>query len=161
LYPLAEGCFAPRNKRYIAAWSRQVKREPMERWILNSPVYGTSNGAAGALAGNLSAPRAPLVDTDYTAFHGSSRRSSITRPTTSEHTLSSCLPHTHDPDYALPRVVRLGRNAMTATGEVIFYTQEGGVESPYPFRMTHVLVRENRRWTTATHHASLRPINHY
>ena len=50
MYPLAEGLFAPRNQWYIAAWSHEVTRQPMERWILNLPVafYRTEGGEAVA-----------------------------------------------------------------------------------------------------------------
>jgi uncharacterized protein (TIGR02246 family) len=61
-------------------------------------------------------------------------------------------------DYAVPHIVRLGPDAMAATGEVNFYRQENdGSVTLLPFRMTHVLVRENGAWKIATHHASPRP----
>jgi phenylpropionate dioxygenase-like ring-hydroxylating dioxygenase large terminal subunit len=52
MYPLSEGMFAPRKQWYIAAWSTEIQRSPMERWILNEPVAfyrkedGTSERAA-------------------------------------------------------------------------------------------------------------------
>ena len=61
-------------------------------------------------------------------------------------------------DYAAPHVVRLGDNAMAATGEVMFYREEAdGTVTGLPFRMTHVLVRQGGEWKIATHHASPRP----
>lgn len=62
MYPLAEGCFAPRNQWYIAAWADEIKREPMERWILNEPValYRTEAGAAVALEGRCPHRHFPL-----------------------------------------------------------------------------------------------------
>jgi ketosteroid isomerase-like protein len=47
---------------------------------------------------------------------------------------------------------------MAATGEVMFYREEAdGTVTDLPFRMTHVLVREEDGWKIATHHASPRP----
>ncbi|WP_158803744.1 MULTISPECIES: nuclear transport factor 2 family protein [unclassified Acidisoma] len=60
-------------------------------------------------------------------------------------------------EYAVPNIVRLGPEAMGATGEVMFYREDDGKEVELPFRMTHVLVREKGRWKIATHHASPRP----
>ena len=45
MYPLYEGLFAPRNQWYVAAWSSEVTREPIERTILDEP--STSAGAGG------------------------------------------------------------------------------------------------------------------
>lgn len=62
MYPLAEGCFAPKNQWYIAAWSSEIKREPMERWILNEPValYRTEAGDPVALEGRCPHRHFPL-----------------------------------------------------------------------------------------------------
>jgi uncharacterized protein (TIGR02246 family) len=61
-------------------------------------------------------------------------------------------------DYKVPHVVRLGDDAMAATGEVTFYREEAdGTVTELPFRMTHVLVRQGGDWKIATHHASPRP----
>ncbi|MBU0602839.1 MAG: aromatic ring-hydroxylating dioxygenase subunit alpha [Gammaproteobacteria bacterium] len=62
MYPLPEGCFAPRNQWYIAAWADEVRREPMERWILNEPVafYRTEAGQAVALEGRCPHRHFPL-----------------------------------------------------------------------------------------------------
>ena len=53
MYPLPEGCFAARNQWYIAAWSDEVTRKPIERWFLEEPValYRTEAGEAVALEG--------------------------------------------------------------------------------------------------------------
>lgn len=53
MYPLSDGLFAAKNQWYIAAWSNEVSREPMERWILEEPIalYRKENGEAVALQG--------------------------------------------------------------------------------------------------------------
>lgn len=38
MYPFKEGYFAPKNRWYVAAWSDEVARKPMERWIMDQPV---------------------------------------------------------------------------------------------------------------------------
>ncbi len=62
MYPLAEGCFAPRNQWYIAAWSKEVTREPMERMILDEPVafYRKEDGTPVALDGRCPHRSFPL-----------------------------------------------------------------------------------------------------
>jgi len=62
MYPLAEGLFAPRNQWYVAAWSSEVTREPMERWILDLPVafYRTEAGEAVAVGGRCPHRHFPL-----------------------------------------------------------------------------------------------------
>ena len=62
MYPLSEGMFAPRNQWYIAAWSSEVGREPMERWLLNEPValYRKEDGTAVALEGRCPHRHFPL-----------------------------------------------------------------------------------------------------
>ena len=60
-------------------------------------------------------------------------------------------------DFAGPHIVRLGEDALAATGEVTFYALDDGKLSERPYRMTHVLVREDGQWKIATHHASPRP----
>ncbi|MET0987440.1 MAG: Rieske 2Fe-2S domain-containing protein [Steroidobacteraceae bacterium] len=62
MYPLAEGCFAPRNHWYVAAWSKDVGREPMERWILDEPVafYRRESGEPVALYGRCPHRHFPL-----------------------------------------------------------------------------------------------------
>ncbi|HEU0118194.1 MAG TPA: nuclear transport factor 2 family protein [Alphaproteobacteria bacterium] len=61
-------------------------------------------------------------------------------------------------DYRIPHIVTLSPDAMAATGEVIFYTEQDGIVEPHPFRMTHVLVRKDGQWKIATHHASPQPV---
>lgn len=62
MYPLPEGCFAPRNQWYIAAWADEIRREPMERWVLNEPIafYRTEDGRAVALEGRCPHRHFPL-----------------------------------------------------------------------------------------------------
>lgn len=54
MYPLDEGMFAPKNQWYIAAWSDEVGRQPLARWILDEPVafYRREDGRAVALEGH-------------------------------------------------------------------------------------------------------------
>lgn len=93
---------------------------------------------------------------DDTAFYGSTRAFYKTPKGVREY--FDVLPkHFVDSDYAVPHVVRLGADAMAATGEVMFYTNENGQRTERPFRMTHVLVRKGGKWKIATHHASPRP----
>jgi hypothetical protein len=56
-------------------------------------------------------------------------------------------------EFAPPHIVRLGADAMAASGEVVFRFDG----KPIPYRMTHVLVRRDGVWKIATHHASPRP----
>lgn len=62
MYPLAEGLFAARNQWYVAAWSKEVTRQPMERVILNEPVafYRKEDGAAVAVEGRCPHRSFPL-----------------------------------------------------------------------------------------------------
>lgn len=62
MYPLAEGLYAARNQWYVAGWSKEINREPMERWILNEPVafYRTEAGEPVALAGRCPHRHFPL-----------------------------------------------------------------------------------------------------
>ena len=62
MYPLAEGLFAPKNQWYIAAWSSEVAREPMERMILDEPValYRKEDGTPVALDGRCPHRSFPL-----------------------------------------------------------------------------------------------------
>jgi uncharacterized protein (TIGR02246 family) len=93
---------------------------------------------------------------DETAFYGSTRQ--FYSSPAGVRTYFEILPaHFTRSDYAVPHVVRLGEGAMAATGEVMFYTEENGIETERPFRMTHVLVRRGDAWKIATHHASPRP----
>jgi phenylpropionate dioxygenase-like ring-hydroxylating dioxygenase large terminal subunit len=62
MYPLADGMFAPRNQWYVAAWSSDITREPIERWILNEPVafYRKQDGTPVALDGRCPHRSFPL-----------------------------------------------------------------------------------------------------
>lgn len=62
MYPLENGLFAARNQWYIAAWSKEVTRDPIERWILNEPIalYRTRAGAVVALEGRCPHRHFPL-----------------------------------------------------------------------------------------------------
>jgi phenylpropionate dioxygenase-like ring-hydroxylating dioxygenase large terminal subunit len=62
MYPLPDGLFAARNQWYVAAWSAEIGREPMERWILNQPValYRKRDGAVVALEGRCPHRHFPL-----------------------------------------------------------------------------------------------------
>ena len=53
MYPLEDGCFAPRNQWYVAAWLSEIGRTPLARTILDEPVilYRTGDGQIAALAG--------------------------------------------------------------------------------------------------------------
>ena len=78
MYPLSEGLFAVRNQWYVAAWSSEVGREPIERWVMDEPVafYRTTAGQAVALAGRCPHRNFPLgksrVDGDNIecGYHG-------------------------------------------------------------------------------------------
>lgn len=94
--------------------------------------------------------------TDETAFYGSTA-AFYTTPA-GVRAYFDVLPASYTrADYAVPHIVRLGPDAMAATGEVMFYTEQDGLLTERPFRMTHVLVRADGRWRIATHHASPRP----
>ena len=53
MYPFKEGYFAVRNAWYVAAFSREVGRELLERWFLDEPVilFRREDGNAVAMAG--------------------------------------------------------------------------------------------------------------
>lgn len=78
MYPLAEGCFAPRNHWYVAAYSTDVTRQPMERMILDEPVafYRKEDGSVVALDGRCPHRHFPLGksevegDTIVCGYHG-------------------------------------------------------------------------------------------
>jgi len=63
MYPYADGLFAPRNQWYVAGWSHEVSREPMERWLLNEPVvfWRKENGDIVALHGRCPHRQYPLA----------------------------------------------------------------------------------------------------
>ncbi len=62
MYPFKEGCFAPRNGWYVAAFRHEIKREILARWILNEPVvmYRTEAGDPVALDGRCPHRHFPL-----------------------------------------------------------------------------------------------------
>ena len=94
--------------------------------------------------------------TDDTALYGSTRAFYKT-PAGVRHYFRALPANIARVDYEVPHVVRLGDNAMAVTGEVTFYALDDGKLTERPFRMTHVLVREDGQWKIATHHASPRP----
>jgi vanillate O-demethylase monooxygenase subunit len=53
MFPFDDDQFAPRNRWYIAAWSDEVSRDPIERWIMDECValYRTQDGNPVALDG--------------------------------------------------------------------------------------------------------------
>ncbi len=53
MYPLDAGSFAPRNHWYVAAWSSEITKSPLERILLGDSVvfYRTAEGDIAALAG--------------------------------------------------------------------------------------------------------------
>ena len=62
MYPFSEGIFAARNQWYVAAWSHEVDRSLLSRWILNEPVvlYRTENGEPTAVYGRCPHRHFPL-----------------------------------------------------------------------------------------------------
>jgi vanillate O-demethylase monooxygenase subunit len=63
VYPFKTTQSYPRNQWYIAAFSHEVSRTPMERTLLDEPVvlYRTGAGAAVAVAGRCPHRRFPMV----------------------------------------------------------------------------------------------------
>ena len=64
MYPFATDLFAARNQWYVAAFSREVSRKPMERWLLDEPVamYRTESGEVVALEGRCAHRHFPLAE---------------------------------------------------------------------------------------------------
>lgn len=62
MYPLPDGCFAPRNHWYVAAYGSDVTRQPHERMILDEPValYRKHDGGVVALEGRCPHRHFPL-----------------------------------------------------------------------------------------------------
>lgn len=56
--------------------------------------------------------------------------------------------------YDVPHIVRLGPDALAASGTVVFIKEVDGNDVQLHFRMTHVLVRRHGVWRIAAHHAS-------
>lgn len=63
MYPFSEGCFAVRNAWYVAAFSHEITRNPIERWFLEEPVvmYRKEDGDAVALAGRCPHRQFPMA----------------------------------------------------------------------------------------------------
>lgn len=78
MYPFSQGVFAARNQWYVAAWSHEVGRALLERWVLNEPVvlYRTESGSPVAVAGRCPHRHFPLGkgrligDTVQCGYHG-------------------------------------------------------------------------------------------
>lgn len=78
MYPFKEGSFAPRNGWYVAAFTHEVKRELLSRWICGEPVvmYRTEAGECVALDGRCPHRHFPLGksnlegDTIVCGYHG-------------------------------------------------------------------------------------------
>jgi phenylpropionate dioxygenase-like ring-hydroxylating dioxygenase large terminal subunit len=78
MYPFPEGCFAVRNAWYVAAWSHDVTRTPLERWYLDEPVvlYRREDGSPVAMAGRCPHRHFPMAagrlegDTLVCGYHG-------------------------------------------------------------------------------------------
>jgi phenylpropionate dioxygenase-like ring-hydroxylating dioxygenase large terminal subunit len=78
MYPFSEGSYAVRNAWYVVAFSHEVTRSLMERWILNEPVvlYRREDGVAVAIAGRCPHRHFPLAagslqgDTLVCGYHG-------------------------------------------------------------------------------------------
>jgi phenylpropionate dioxygenase-like ring-hydroxylating dioxygenase large terminal subunit len=62
MYPFSSDVYAVRNQWYVASFSRDVTRKPLERWILDEPVvfYRTEAGAPVALEGRCAHRQFPL-----------------------------------------------------------------------------------------------------
>ncbi len=53
MYPFQDGLFAPLNRWYVLAWSDEIGRTPIERWLMDAPValYRTEGGDAVCVDG--------------------------------------------------------------------------------------------------------------
>ncbi|WP_126174014.1 aromatic ring-hydroxylating dioxygenase subunit alpha [Altericroceibacterium xinjiangense] len=62
MYPFRQGCYAPRNGWYVAAFCNEIGEDLLSRWILNQPVvlYRTSTGEAVAVEGRCPHRHFPL-----------------------------------------------------------------------------------------------------
>jgi vanillate O-demethylase monooxygenase subunit len=78
MYPFTEGSYAVRNAWYVVAYSHEVSRALLERWVLNEPVvlYRREDGAPVAIAGRCPHRHFPLAagrlrgDTLICGYHG-------------------------------------------------------------------------------------------
>lgn len=64
MYPFSSDVFAARNQWYVAAFSKEVTRAPIERWLLDEPValYRTNDGDVVALEGRCAHRHFPLAE---------------------------------------------------------------------------------------------------
>jgi vanillate O-demethylase monooxygenase subunit len=78
IYPFKDGCFAPRNGWYVAAFIEEIGEALLSRWILNQPVvlYRKADGTAVAVEGRCPHRHFPLGeskrvgDAIQCAYHG-------------------------------------------------------------------------------------------
>ena len=78
MYPFPDGYYAVRNAWYVAAWSHDVTRTPLERWYLDEPVvlYRREDGSPVAMAGRCPHRHYPMAagrlegDTLVCGYHG-------------------------------------------------------------------------------------------
>lgn len=63
MFPFKDDLFAPLNRWYVAAWSHEISRTPIERWIMDAPValYRKENGDAVAVDGRCPHHLFPLA----------------------------------------------------------------------------------------------------
>ena len=78
MYPFSDGSFAPLNAWYVAAFTNELNRDILSRWIVGEPVvmFRKEDGTAVALAGNCPHRHFPLGageligDTLRCTYHG-------------------------------------------------------------------------------------------
>jgi vanillate O-demethylase monooxygenase subunit len=63
MYPFKPGSFAVRNAWYVLAWTDEIGRAPLERWLLGEPValYRREDGTAVAVGGRCPHRHYPLA----------------------------------------------------------------------------------------------------
>lgn len=63
MYPFKPGQFAVRNAWYVLAWTGELTRQPIERWLLGQPValYRKEDGTAVAVGGRCPHRHYPLA----------------------------------------------------------------------------------------------------
>ena len=59
--------------------------------------------------------------------------------------------------YATPHILPLGPDRLVASGGVVFTVETAGESRDLAYRMTHVMVRDDKGWRIAAHHASPSP----
>ncbi|WP_162854661.1 aromatic ring-hydroxylating dioxygenase subunit alpha [Sphingobium estronivorans] len=64
MYPFSKDVYAAKNCWYVASFSRDVTRSPLERWLLDQPVvlYRRENGEVVALEGRCAHRHFPLAE---------------------------------------------------------------------------------------------------